>query len=83
MYDYLCTICFSVSEISCKKLTYCTETGGKCKSSKTKGIHCECGDAIEYDKTLGCKGKDNFVFNFTLTSSGKNGIYLQLLKLKR
>lgn len=51
-----------VSEISCLKLTNCTETGGKCKSSKITGIHCECWDAIEYDKILGCKGKDKVYF---------------------
>lgn len=82
MSDYIWTICFLVSEISCKQVTNCTETGGKCKSLKKRGILCECGDAIEYDKILGCKGKDNLDFKFPLTCLEKFEICFQLIKTK-
>lgn len=74
MYCIFCmrnfVVFFSVSEIFCEMLTKCKGTGGKCKSSKTKGIHCECGINIEYDETFGCKGKTFYImtkFSFHLS----------------
>lgn len=83
LHDFSCSICFLVTDTFCETLTKCTETGGKCKSLRNKGIHCECWDDIVYDDTNGCEGNAfhtiTYIFILSDIFYEKRDVYLQLI----